>query len=270
MYFRKTKTTERCFHSLIILLMCFINQPSFAKNSFLVAPGRVDFDISKPTTQSFIITNNGDGNIRLSIKPIYIPIDSKSLAAGSHIKPETAKNEDITQFVRVAPRTLSLKPGQRRDIRISIRPPSSLSEGDYRTHLLVSMLETAQVIKGGESGADSLGMQLNIKMETAVAIYGRKGERNPELTVSCTRDQVTEKLVLNIVNSSLWRFDGFIRAYNPNNPEKSIYENRLVSLRESKKSQNTNIIPSSNEDFLVRWSNFETNTEVGSSTCKIK
>lgn len=254
---------------LLVLLACCAPN-SWSKNSFLVAPGRVDFDLNRPTTQSFIITNNGDGPIRLSIEPIYLAIDSKSMAAGEHLKPETAALEDLTQYVKVSPRRLSLNPGQRRDIRISLRPPANITDGDYRTHLLVSMMEVARTIKNDVNDENAVGMELNIKMETAVAVYGHKGERQPKLDVGCNIEDASKQLNLSIVNPSVWRFDGFIQVFKSNGPtDKPLYENRLISLRESKKSMLTRLKPTDKGPFLIRTLNFEDRKEIGSSTCTL-
>lgn len=249
--------------ALIMIVTMLFSSYASARNSFLVAPGRVDFDLNRPQTQSFIITNNGDGKIRLTITPIYFPIDDKSLAAGKHINSETAKIEDITSAVRVAPKTLSLRPGQRRDIRISVRPPKDLAEGDYRTHLLVSMKEIAKSFKGNTESENSVGMQLNLKMETAVAIYGRVGERDPKLEISCNKgDQQSFK----VLNKSPWRFDGVIQFY-PENSATATYEDRVVSLRES---ENTFRIKTPLKgNYMVRWIDFKTQSEVGSTTCTL-
>lgn len=252
---------------LLLIFTCFIPN-TWSKNSFLVAPGRVDFDLKRPTTQSFIITNNGDGPIRLTIEPIYLEIDSKSMSAGEHLKPETAKLEDLTNSIRVSPRRLSLSPGQRRDIRISLRPSAELTEGDYRTHLLVKMMEVARTIDSGSEDEGSLGMKLNIKMETAVAIYGHKGDRKPSLNASC--DINNNNLNVTVVNPSVWRFDGFIQVFKSNGPtDTPLYENRLISLRESKKQHLTDFTPTDKGPFLIRFLDFKEREEINSINCRL-
>lgn len=205
-----------------------------AKNSFLVAPGLVEFDLTKPTTQSFIITNDGDEPIRLTINPIYFDIGDPSLNMGKHINDETRDIEDITKSVRISPKRLSLNPGQRRDIRVSIRPDKSLTDGDYRTHILVQMLETAQVIQtAATDDSNGVGMEIAVKMETAVAIYGKKGESIPEVEFQCTANPDSGSLMLRTVNNTDWRFDGQVQLVNSNQGNTPIFDGRVVSLRGS-------------------------------------
>ncbi len=215
-----------------LLLAPFV---TLAENSFLVAPGVVEFDLTKPATQSFIITNDGDEPIRLNINPIYLDIGDSSLAMGEHLSPDTKETENITKNLRVSPKRLSLKPGQRRDIRVSFRPNKDITDGDYRTHLLVQMLETAKVIDAGTAGDGALGMKIDIKMETAVAIYGRKGEGSAVLDFQCIANEEDGNLIVTTINESEWRFEGQLTIVNQSQPGEPVYDDRVVSLRGSKR-----------------------------------
>jgi len=256
------------FISCLLILTSILYSQAWARNSFLVAPGRIDFNLTRPNTQSFIITNNGDDSIRISIEPLYLEIDSKSLAAGTHLNDEVAAKENLSSYLRVAPKRLSLKPGQRRDVRISLRPPPNLEEGDYRTHLLVRMLDTAHTLKSEADGEQSVGMELQIKMETAVAIYGHKGKKDPKLEISCGLDDETKYFELDIVNPSVWRFDGFIEVTTDSSTE-PVFKDRLISLRESRKTLGSRWQPSTKGPFNIRLLDFESETEVSTSSCSI-
>lgn len=196
-----------------------------AKNGFLVAPGRVQINVEELKTHTFIITNTGDERIRLSIDPIYLDIDDPTMKAGSHIRPGVATEENIVENVRVSPRRLSLKPGQRRDIRVQITPLSDPRPGDYRAHLLVKMDETAYTSKVESEGKNNMNMQLNVKMETAVALYGRKDEPEVDVRLTCTKleDGASE---VAFTNASKWRFEGLLLS-NKTEPVP------IVLLRES-------------------------------------
>ena len=226
---------------LMILSALVFADTAIARNSFLVAPGRVNIDLSRPMTQSFIITNNGDEKIRLSIDPVYFAVDSKSLAAGEPIGKHAAGYDDLHEFVRVSPRALSLRPGQRRDIRISIRSPGDLDQGDYRAHLLVRMVETAMTVSSGDlTDPNTMGMQLNVKMETGVALYGHMGERNPQIDFQCRHDE-SGNVLIQATNTSPWLFDGWVRLFPKGAVEGQapLHEYRLRSIRESRTETNT-------------------------------
>lgn len=266
-----TETSKKLAIFLLFGLIISIYAPKvISKNSFLVAPGRVMFDLSRPKTQSFIITNNGDEAIRLNIKVVYFPVDSSSLGIGHPLKAETAEIESLKPYLRVSPPRLSLKPGQRRDIRISIRPPSGLTNGTYRAHLLVSMMEVAETITdlATTENSNDVGMHLSLKMETAVAIYGQKGEGKPDLQITCAVNSETDELNYQVKNTTPWRFDGWVRAYTNTNDDQTIQEDRLTIMRESTRTIASKLKPTGDSLFL-RWSDLKTEELIGSASCPI-
>ena len=255
---------------VIVLLLVFCSGYVQAKNSFLVAPGRVDFDLSRPNTQSFIITNSGDDKIRLSIEPVYFEIDSRSLAAGEPLDKINPGKDDLRPYIRVSPRTLSLNPGQRRDIRISVRASQDMDAGDYRAHLLVRMLETARIEDVVSDDPAAIGMKLAIKLETAVAIYGYLGERQAELAVNCLRGERGD-LLLDINNPTRWRFEGWFSVNSGQASEvaEPLARKHVNSLRESRRQVRMEWSPKSGEELGIIWRDAKTDVEKGRTQCKL-
>ena len=242
---------------LALLLVAIACPPAVAGNSFLVAPGRIDLDISRPVTQSFIITNNGDGPIRIVIKPVYYEIDARALAAGHPINPDVDVQDDLTGFMRLSPRALNLKPGQRRDVRVSIRPPANMPDGDYRAHLLVKMLTPIGNIESkldAEGAPDGIQMQIKINLETAAAIYGHRGKRDPnQVSFSCTRAE-DGQLLLDARNPSKWRVEGVVQGY----PHKEPKEGEKVAAVPTMEGEplfetNFNVYRESHRTLRTRW-----------------
>lgn len=244
----------------LIASMSVLPAVATAKNGFLVAPGRVQIDVEELKTHTFIITNTGDEQIRLSIEPIYLPIDDPTMKAGTHLRSGVADDENIVDNVRVSPRRLSLKPGQRRDIRVQLKPLSDPRPGDYRAHLLVKMDETAYTTRQKADGENNMNMELNVKMETAVALYGRKDEPVIDLSMSCdiSENGVTE---VSTTNPTAWRFEGLLSS----GETQSI---PLVMLRESVRTVAFKLPESAdNPTFTLRNLDGET---VSEAVCKTK
>ncbi|MCP4321064.1 MAG: hypothetical protein GY787_04290 [Alteromonadales bacterium] len=254
---------------LIITLGLSYSTAAIARNSFLVAPGIVNFDLKKPETQSFIITNNGDEKIRLTIEPIYYAPSARSLNLGKHLHPETAKQETLIDTLRVSPRRLSLNPGQRRDIRVSIRPKPGLTDGDYRSHLSVKMLETAYAIKAGDSADGGVGMNINVKMQTGVALYGSVGEREEaNLQFVCRKNPKTNNLVLGVKNDSKWRFAGVITIQDNDPATEALFNERTVVLRDT--IRNIQIETPYNDELLtINYSRLEAPEILKQASCGV-
>ncbi|MBC5851365.1 hypothetical protein [Vibrio metschnikovii] len=186
--------------SLIATALILSSAAASASTSFLVAPGRLEFDIDKPLTKTFIVTNTGSEQIRLEIDPQYLEIGEEGLRAGEHIKDGVADIENIESHIRVAPKVLNLKPGQRRDVKVRIVSKQE-DAGDYRSHIIVKMKENAaQASVGTET--EGVNMNLDIKFETAIAVYGRKGDIVTDYAMNCGKGAIEIK------NNSPYKLDG--------------------------------------------------------------
>ena len=73
------------------------------------------------------------------------------------------------------------------------------------------MDETAYTTRQKADGENNMNMELNVKMETAVALYGRKDEPVVDLSMSCdvSENGVTE---VSTTNPSAWRFEGLLSS----------------------------------------------------------
>ncbi|MGK5095038.1 hypothetical protein WDW89_23890 [Deltaproteobacteria bacterium TL4] len=254
---------------MFVFLVMGFPEISLAAKNFSVAPGIIEINLSRASTQTFLLTNTGDETIRLLIRPVYFEIDSKSLAAGSHLNPQVASVENIEKFILVSPRVLSLAPGQNRSIRISVRPEGQLSPGDYRSHLLVQTLEEQKKKSESTKGLQGMSIQLEIKLETGIAIYGRVGEPKYRFEWACEQVQPGEFMV-NVINLSQWRYSGWMGVFDEAQPMSPMAVQRLISLRESKRTFQfkvpTEPLPQS---LQIRWGQTQSVFNDGESKCPL-
>jgi hypothetical protein len=84
-------------------------------------------------------------------------------------------------WMRVFPRRLILQPGQRQVIRVMVRPPAGLADGEYWSRIIISS-------RGGqppiEQSQGSVSMQLNVETVMVMAANYRQGEVNTGLEVT--------------------------------------------------------------------------------------
>ncbi|MDH5560496.1 MAG: hypothetical protein OEY59_06525 [Deltaproteobacteria bacterium] len=224
---------------LLVFLACFVPTLIFAKSNFRVAPGVIEFDLSKNRTQSFVITNSGDERIRLVIRPIYFEIQSKYLAAGSNLNPENPPKDDISELILVSPKVISLSPGQKRTVRIAVRMKEKLPMGDYRAHILIkSLLKKPQESSFEEKKdkKEGLSIKLELNIETAVAVYGRIGMPDTILEWDCRKNKDGD-LLLRAENKSPWRYYGWLAVYDETKEKrgKPFIFTRVISFRESER-----------------------------------
>ena len=74
------------------------------------------------------------------------PFDEKS--------PRPSDWRTAEPFLRVFPREVKLKPGESQSIRVAVRLPATVTPGEYRTHLTVTSVPSAE---GGESIESAAG-----------------------------------------------------------------------------------------------------------------
>jgi P pilus assembly chaperone PapD len=256
----------RCLLWIIALILPTV---SIAKTSFAVAPGRLYFDLNHPKTQSFLIRNNGDKLVHLRIHPTFLPIASRSLHAGLSLITAKEKKTSLTPYILISPPVLSLRPGEQRDVRVSIRPSAHLNPGTYRAHLIVHMLEifhqhhSKHVIQHG-----SVGMNLNFLMEIAVAIYANKGQGSVKLTTACHLNN-KKQLVINVTNRTPWNFAGKTTLYKKNGTQKKIASKEIVIYRDSIKEIKFDHISKNIKNVIIKWKSESTQASIIETHCHI-
>jgi len=242
----------------------------FAANTFLVAPTSAEISLERPTTLSFVVTNNGTGQVRVAISPIYFPVDSKFMPTAKPLNVSTTKNDDLSSFFIISPKVVSIKPGEQRTVRVSVRSKPGLKEGEYRAHVLFSMLDVADSVqvKGKKrKGEEGLSMKINFKSETAVVIYGSVGKGLADLKTSCSVLKNGKTKVV-ITNSGKWRFDGWLRIYDGS---KKLADEKVFMTRESIRDTVLNWAPKDEKGpITIKWVPLDEKKKPFTTTCSIK
>ena len=248
--------------------LLFIPTLLFAKNMFLVAPTSAEVSLEKPSTASFVVTNNGDDRIRVAISPIYFPVDSKYMPSAKPVDPTTTKTDDITPYMVTSPKVVSIKPGDQRTVRVSIRPPAGLKAGEYRAHVLFAMLDIAETIKT-KPDKEGLSMKINFKSETAVVVYGSVGTGTAQLNAKCEVLKTGKKTKVTVTNSGDWRFDGWLRIYDG---DKKRAEDKMFIVRNSVRSTVLNWAPpaDSKDPIKIRWVPLDEKKKEFTTVCSTK
>ena len=244
--------TIASFITVIATVVCtLIASVVYAGASFAVAPGRVKLSLNHPSTNTFLIRNTSSQLIHLRVKPIFIPIQSSSLRAGTPLSARAERQQSLLPYLLVSPEALSLRPGEQREVRVSVRPPAKLMPGTYRAHVLVKMLEIAHTYRTltKNKSNQNIATQLNMLMEMAVAVYGNVGQPRPQLQAICQRTD-TGKLHLTLINTSPWHYDGKIAVIN-NQQVLSRFTARLY--RQSKRRWTLSVATRPQQQLTVMW-----------------
>ncbi|MBA3895616.1 MAG: molecular chaperone [Sphingomonadaceae bacterium] len=108
--------------------------PALAAGDLLVAPTRVVLDGARGT--EVILNNIGaqPATYRISLELRRMTADGRL----DDVAPEAANAKETATLAMIsyAPRRIVLAPNQPQAIRIGIRPPADLPDGEYRAHML--------------------------------------------------------------------------------------------------------------------------------------
>lgn len=114
------------------------------KGDLLVAPTRIVLDGKRGT--EVILNNVGseEATYRISLELRRMTPDG----ALAEVSEEEANQleQAALQMIRYAPRRVTLPPNQPQAIRIGVRAPAGLADGEYRAHMLFRAIPTAKAI----------------------------------------------------------------------------------------------------------------------------
>ncbi|HVY12528.1 MAG TPA: fimbria/pilus periplasmic chaperone [Alphaproteobacteria bacterium] len=128
------------------------------------------------------VKNSGDGTGRYRIDLV----DTTMKEDGSiQIKEEGQKDTfSALDILSISPRSMTLKPDEFQTVRILVRNPEGLQDGEYRSHLKVKMVENDIDDKTGEPAKESATIALKPKLVMVVPVIVRHGQTSSHVSIS--------------------------------------------------------------------------------------
>ncbi|MBI4084249.1 MAG: hypothetical protein HY423_16710 [Candidatus Lambdaproteobacteria bacterium] len=158
--------------------------------SLQVSPTRFEFALDKPFTNFFIVSNGSEEELRVRIYPQFVQFDAENRPT------ELAQHPlDLAPWLVLNPRRVTLKPGERRIIRFSVRPPQNLQPGEYRTVVFFEELPGEPKPLAPGQAQRQLGLQINLLTKLGVSLYGAFGEKQHRVDLENAHIAVDEKAV---------------------------------------------------------------------------
>jgi hypothetical protein len=152
----------------------------------LVAPTRVVLDGARGTE---VILNN----IGSAPATYRISLELRRMAADGHLEdidPATASDKEKATLAMIsyAPRRVVLPPNQPQSIRIGIRAPEGLADGEYRAHMLFRAIPDAKPVVA-DPGAPKSGVSISLTpiYGVTIPIIVRKGSLTATAALSDAR-----------------------------------------------------------------------------------
>lgn len=150
-----------------------VSIPAFAAGDLLVAPTRVVLDGVRGTE---VILNNID-----SVTATYrVSLEVRRMNADGtldEVAPEatTTAEQQALGMITYAPRRVELAPNQPQAIRIGLRAPTDLADGEYRVHMLFRAIPDARPVTETQQANSGLSIALTPIYGVTIPVIIRKG-----------------------------------------------------------------------------------------------
>ncbi len=166
----------------LVISLASVASPALAAGDLLVAPTRVVLDGARGTE---VILNN----VGAQPATYRISMELKRMTALGDledIKPEmaTAKEKTTLSMISYAPRRVVLAPNQPQAIRIGVRAPADLADGEYRAHILFRAIPDVAPASAPSTPREGLSIALIPVYGITIPIIIRKGALKATAAIS--------------------------------------------------------------------------------------
>lgn len=181
--YNSTMPIRIIYMAVLYLLLLPVTQ---AAGELLISPTRVIFD-KKTRTASISVVNAGNEANTYRIE--FVQRRMKEDGGFENVKKALPGEQFSNKMIRYSPRQVSLQPGQAQAVRLMLRKPSNLAEGEYRSHLLFRAIPKASTTSvGKQRGSDnSISIQLIPVMGISIPIIVRHGDVQATLNIDKLR-----------------------------------------------------------------------------------
>ncbi|HTL99058.1 MAG TPA: hypothetical protein VL181_09680 [Holophagaceae bacterium] len=157
---------------LLPALMAIPLRAQAGAGDLLVSPARVTLD-NRNRTAELILSNRGDATDTYRIRLIHMEMTADG---GLKEGPAPATGVDSATLVRYAPHEITLEPGQTQVLRVMLRKPADLADGEYRIHMLFQAIPPD--LAGGAAKDNGKGVSIKLVpiLGLAIPVIVRQGD----------------------------------------------------------------------------------------------
>jgi P pilus assembly chaperone PapD len=169
------------FRPILLAGLLFFMQSAWAE--LMLHPTRLVFDKNQRAAQIELINNGSTpATYRISL------VNRRMSESGQFEPVETpAPGEQFADpMLRYSPRQITLQPGMAQTVRVMLRKPAELAEGEYRSHLQFELLPEvdANTSIENQGGAREIGVVLNTLVGASVPVIVRHGATSATVRLS--------------------------------------------------------------------------------------
>ncbi|MBB1488854.1 fimbrial biogenesis chaperone [Oceanospirillum sediminis] len=162
---------------LLLLFLAFLPGISYAQ--LAVFPEKVVFEPGQRSVR-LNLQNRGNETYTYRIGWQDIVMDSLGLIKQVDDEKNPRKTPAASKMIRYAPRQVILEPGETQAVRVMLRRPADLKDGEYRSHMLFQRLQTVKGINTPAT-ATTPGISMDLLIGTSIPVFVRQGDGEADL-----------------------------------------------------------------------------------------
>ena len=184
--FKKQSQHEYYFRYSLMRFFLFIVTFFLSLNcaaSLLITPSRVVFEDRTRTSQVTLVNKGTETTTyRISFIRQNMTEDGKFVPVE-----ENEKGLYSDEMVRYSPRQIVLEPGQSQIVRLMLRKPRGLADGEYRSHMLLQALPKitkSDISKAVTKGSNEISVEITTIIGVSIPVIVRHGKLNAEVDLA--------------------------------------------------------------------------------------
>ncbi len=170
------------------ILTSYIAKPVQAQGDLLVAPTRVV--VNGAGNAEVVLSNIGEKPATYRISLELRRMDESGDFANIAEADATPEERAALEMVRYSPRRVTLLPGQPQAVRLSVRPPEGLPDGEYRVHMGFRAIPDPVSTESGtasEEAASAVSIKLTPIYGITIPVFLRKGRLDAKAGIEAVK-----------------------------------------------------------------------------------
>ena len=166
--------------SLILLTIVSCGYASISEASLMIKPTRVVMDERNRSAEVTLLNNSS------TTKTYRILWEEKSQSESGAYGALDEYEFASSQFIRHSPKKVTIKPGEYQKIKLRVRMPRDLSDGEYRSHLLMKVTEDNVDFEKyiGDEKVKGTSAIIIPRLSFSIPVLVRKGKVDTEAKVA--------------------------------------------------------------------------------------
>jgi hypothetical protein len=200
----------------MLLMAAMLPTDARAANDLLVAPTRLEFDNRTRSTE-VILSNIGAkaATYRISLVLRRMTADGKL----DEVDTPTEAEQRALDMISYAPRRVVLEPNQPQSIRVAVRKPADLADGEYRVHMMFRAVPDANpVVAAADAPTEGFAIQLIPIYGITIPVIVRSGNLEAHASIADPRIEAEdghELIAFDLVRNGDRSTFGEVRVLKP-------------------------------------------------------